>query len=335
MILDKLLFNNISKIGSELLSECDINKYPKNILEMKIFLENLKCNIDNNTFNGAVLGDILFSFVSNIEIRDRNTTSRIFEDIFSNLFSVECTDNVTRSNPPSTKEISNLDLLSQNEGWSISTDLSGNKREKSDLSLGDYHISLKTLKGKAYDITNKLINSSENKELNIGSLSYRALLKGILTDDELQRLSDRRGGLGSGSQIRQNVLNPIILNNKQNEFLYRLQLFLPYVYAEDIYIVLKSHYKLTFILIPNNSFVNAFINTYIYDEPSFQNIFYRWENNNLRTPWQKILVAMDKYNLPYFKVDIILGNAFNNKELISFKQSLNNDIRKYINREQL
>ena len=41
------------------------------------------------------------------------------------------------------QEILNLDTLCENEDWLISTDLAGNKREKSDLELKNYSISLK------------------------------------------------------------------------------------------------------------------------------------------------------------------------------------------------
>lgn len=334
MILDKILLSKIDIVGETLLRRSDIKEYPKNIDEMYNFLNILKRSIDDNEFNGVLIGNILFSFVSDEEIRDRNTTSRIFEDIFAALFNQKCSDKTSRNNPQSTSEILLLDKLCINEDWNISTDLAGNKREKADLILGDYKVSLKTLKGPIIGLNNEVIDSSTNEELNVGSLSYRALLKGILTDEEIRNLGDRKAGLGSGKQLRANIFNPIIKKSKQKEFLNRLKLYLEYVYEDDIYIILKSHYRIDFYLIPNKSFINSLTYTYENSESEFEKIFYRWENNNLRLRWKNILTVMDNYKLPYTKVCINLNNSLLNNELIKFKNDLGIQIKNYIQQHQ-
>jgi len=86
MILDSLLFSNIDIIGKSLLKEAGLSNIPQNIYEMKTFLECLNNSINNNDFKGILIANILFLFVSSIEVRDRNTTARNFEDIFSSLF---------------------------------------------------------------------------------------------------------------------------------------------------------------------------------------------------------------------------------------------------------
>lgn len=330
MILDKILLSKVYIIGNNILKRSNIEGHPHNIEEMNIFLNKLKESIEQNDFEGVLIGNILFSLVSDIEVRDRNTTSRIFEDIFSALFSKKSSDVSTRFNPETTNKIKELDVLYDTNGWKISSDLAGNKREKADLILGEYKISLKTLKGKAIGENNEVLDKSTNDELNAGSLSYRALLKGILSDEEIQQLGDRKSGLGSGKQLRKNVFNPIKLNSKQSEFLDRLKLFFEYVYEDDVYIVLKSHFRIDFYLIPSQSFINSIIYTYANNEHNFESIFYRWENNNLRLRWKNMIKAMDDYNLPYYKVFINLSNSFKNKELTNFKIKLGEQIETYI-----
>lgn len=330
MILDELLFSNISIIGKSILNDCNLQSCPQNIQQLDLFLKQLKKSIDSNEFKGALIANILFSFVSSVDIRDRNTTSRIFEDIFSALFSCECTDRKFRTNPPVTNEIKQYDELCNNLNWKISTDLAGNKREKADLIIERYCISLKTLKGPAYSIDNSIINFNVNNELNIGSFSYRALLKGILSEEELEKLSDRKAGLGSGTQLRKNIFDPILKNNRKEDFFKRLKIFLEYVYEEDIVIVLKSHYRIDFILIPNSSFINTILNIYKSHENCFEKVFYRWENNNLRINWKILLDFMTRMKFPYYRTDINLKNFTDNKKLFEIKKIINANINQFL-----
>ncbi len=330
MILDSLLFSNIDIIGKSLLKEAGLKGTPQNIYEMKTFLEYLNNSIISNDFKGIVIANILFSFVSNINVRDRHTTARTFEDIFSSLFGCTCTDGFFRSNPLPTQSILNYDAICYNENWKISTDLSGNKREKTDLIIENYNISLKTLKGAAYDIDGTIIDPSFNPELNIGSFSYRALLKGIISDEDLQFLSDRKSGLGSGSQLRKNIFNVILANNKKDVFYAKLKDFLSYVYEDDVYIVLKSNYRIDFILIPNHTFINSLLKLYNDQENNFEKVFYRWENNNLRLNWVNLLNYIEEFNLEYFRININLNNINRNKEFNLMKNTLESNIRNYL-----
>lgn len=330
MILDSLLFSNIDVIGKSLLEEAGLKSTPQNIYEMKTFLECLNSSIASNDFKGIVIANILFSFVSDINVRDRNTTARTFEDIFSSLFGCTCTDGFLRNNPVPTQTILNYDSICSNENWRISTDLSGNKREKTDLIIDNYNISLKTLKGVAYDIDGTIIDSSFNSELNVGSFSYRALLKGIISDSDLQSLSDRRSGLGSGSQLRENIFNPVLANNKKDVFYTKLKNFLTYVYEDDVYIVLKSNYRIDFILIPNQTFINSLLQLYKEQENNFERVFYRWENNNLRLNWVNLLNYIEEFKLKYFRININLNNINKNQEFNLMKNTLEKNIRNYL-----
>mgnify|MGYP000986790822 CR=1 FL=1 len=327
MLLDKILFEKLGGVGQHLLNKANLNFAPSSTDEMSLFLNALKRSIKEQEFEGVLLGNILFHFVTSVEVRDRQVTSRIFEDIFASLFSSKSTDRGVRRNPVSEDEILALDYLCNNEDWKISQDLQGNKREKSDVKLGEYEISLKTLKGYIYDKDGKVVERKQNDELNVGSLSFRALLKGILTDDQISNLRDRKGGLGSARQVRASMLNPIIDLNKQTEFLNRLKLFINYVYTEDVIIVLKSHYNIKFILIPSDSFTNVITELYEKEEENFTDIWYRWENNNLRLRWVAMLKHMKKFNLPYQEISINLGTSIDNNEVNDFISKVSESIQ--------
>lgn len=328
MLFDKFLFLEIGKVGKSLLQKSGLSTAPTSASEMAKFLLTVKSNIDDESFDGLLLGNIFFSFVTNIEVRDRQVTSRIFEDIFSGIFSLTPTDKTVRRNPVPVEELIKLDVLCHDEDWNISSDLSGNKREKTDVHIGNYEVSLKTLKGIAVDENNNIIDRNFNPELNVGSLSFRALLKGIIADDQLSRLRDRKGGLGSGGQVRQFMLNPIKSNKKGPDFLKRLKLFMEYVYSDDVFIVLKSHYVIKFILVPADSFINAIVTLYANDESEFEKVWYRWENNNLRFQWQSLLRYMKKYNLNYTEIDINLSKATSNAKILKFFDQIQTSIAK-------
>ncbi|MGN9163058.1 hypothetical protein [Clostridium sulfidigenes] len=335
MILDKLLMNNLGNVGDVLLAKSSLTEAPKNIDEMRRFLETVKTSIENDEFEGTILGNIFYSFVSAKEVRDRSVTSRTFEDIFSGLFHENSTDTLQRTNPISTAEIIVLDALCEDEDWTISGDLSGNKREKSDLNIGSYSISLKTLKGQAFNENDELLTKEDkdfNDELNVGSLSYRALLKGLLEESHLKQLSDRKKGLGSKKQIIENVINPMIEYDSLDDFKSRLALFLNYVYDDDIYIVLKSDHRIIFHLIPRESFIQSLTKSLENDVNDFVKIFYRWENNNLRIKWIKMIEAMTKYDLPYYSISIFLQNSLCNEDFKNFRQELGKQIGDYINK---
>lgn len=343
MILDKLLFERITPIGESILKKSGLKRHPSNVDEMACFIETVNSSMKKSEFDGLLIGNIFFSFVSSIEVRDRKTTARTFEDIFSALFSLNATDTAVRQNPVPPKEVMALDIHNtRGDDWKISSDLATNKREKADLFLGDYSISLKTLRGFAYDRYGKMmpkviknsdgedVKNNENGEVNVGSLSFRALLKGILTDDDLAKLKDRKGGLGSGGAFRESVLNKIKAYGKQEMFLNRLGIFMNYVYDDDLYIVLKSHYKITWYLIPAKSFIDCIVMTYKYDEPNFERIWYRWENNNLRMDWKPIIEKMDKYHLKYRKIEMLLGDAVHSSKIIEFKKNISKSISEEI-----
>lgn len=327
MLLDKYLIENLDLLGLNIMKKAGLTSCPTNADELYSFLKTLKAEAETNKNAAAnMIYQVLYNFVSSAEVRDRHTSPREFEDIFCSIFGTTSTDTGTRANPAPTKEILEYDKFTTSEDWDISTDLCGNKREKADASIGGYEISLKTLKGKRYNEFGVMVDSSLNNEINVGSFSYRALFKGILTDDELATLRDRKGGLGSKTQMRRFVLNPIKAHGKTKEFLKRLKVFLSFVYEEDLVIVIKSDYRTDFYVVPNKTFVDVVCELYEQNESCFEELWYRWENNNLRFSLSKFFEYIDKYQLPYKKISLNLASFKKQDSISSFNKTLNQNI---------
>ena len=322
MILDSYLINQLEPIGKRIMKHAGLKSAPNNIEEMYKFLKALQNLSQENDDAAALVCEILFSFVTSEEVRDRHTSPREFEDIFCSLFGTVSTDTIAKSNPKIETEIAKYDCYSKDENWNISTDLSGNKREKADVFIGNYALSLKTLKGKSVDSCGIVTDKRFNNEINVGSFSFRALFKGILSDEQLMILRDRKGGLGSGSQIRENVLKHINSENKNKLFLERLKDFLKYVYADDLLILIKSNYMVVFYLIPSYSFVESICKLYEHDEKNFEKVWYRWENNNLRFPLNNFINNIREYNLPIYEININLAVFEKNNAVRNFNEKI-------------
>lgn len=332
MLLDKFLISNLNLLGAQIMNKAGLNSAPKNYSQMLCFFETLKSEAEeNNNVAANMIYQVLYNFVSSVEVRDRHTSPRVFEDIFAAVFNTESTDVTHRENPTPFKEILKYDVLTKKEDWSIATDLSGNKREKVDVFIGSYPLSLKTLKGKHIDEYGRVIDPSFNDEINVGSFSYRALFKGILSDKQLELLRDRKGGLGSRTQMRKNVLDPIKNSGKSAEFLERLKLFFGFVYEEDVLIVIKSDYRIYLYFIPNKTFVNVICLLYEKNESKFEDVWHRWENNNLRFKLTKFLYYIDHYKLPYKEIVLSLASFEKNQNLKSFNEKMNNTIKSELN----
>lgn len=322
MILDKYLISQLEPIGKRIMKHAKLESAPTNIQEMYTFLQALQKLSLQNDDAAALVCEILFSFVTSEEVRDRHTSPRAFEDIFCSLFGTKSTDTVTKNNPRVESKITKYDCYSKDEDWNISTDLSGNKREKADVFIGEYALSLKTLKGKSVDLHGVVTDNTFNNEINMGSFSFRALFKGILSDEQLMTLRDRKGGLGSGKQIREKVLKYINYEKNNNLFLERLRDFLSYVYADDLLILIKSNYRVEFYLIPSESFVDSICKLYEFDEGNFEKVWYRWENNNLRFPLNNFINNIKRFSLPIYEIYIDLAVFEKNEAVCKFNKKI-------------
>lgn len=312
MVFDKILFNKLNNFSENLCSDYRIRE-PKDRESLVTYLKTLQRGIDIGEINSQFIGLTLYDFITSKETRDRHTTARIFEDIFGQLIGVVATDTTRRENPPVPDYIKKYDSLCIGNNWSISGDLSGNKREKADHKIDNYNLSIKTLKGQLYDIDGNIIDRDFNNEINIGSFSHRSLFIG-LTD---RALSDRRGGLGSPRQIIP-LLNEIKENGYFDEFKKRIKDYVSYIYQDDVLIVFKSGYKMRIVFIPFDTFDKAIIETLNQENPieEFTKIWYRWENNNLRIRFTPLLEMINKLNLDYDDITLNLESVFKNKNFM-------------------
>lgn len=332
MILDEILIDELDEIGKLIMKDAELELPPKNAKEMHKFWLQFEKNINSNEMASIVLANVLYNFLTKTKIRKRQTNSRIFEDIFAGLFGAESTDSNSRKNPLITDDLKGYHMCyTDDKSQSFSNLLSGNKREKTDVIINDYKISLKTLLGKNYNSEGKIekTKDKENPELNIGSFNYNVLLFDILSNEILKQLSDRKKGLGSGAQLRKNVFDEIKKNKSEQIFLERLKVYFDYVYGEDdIYIILKSGHNIEFYFIPAESFVETILHKYEYDEKNFQKIWYRWENNNLRFNWKNMVNYMKDIKKEFYYLNISLSNAINHPKYQIFIKNIQNEIEK-------
>lgn len=313
IILDQIFNDILKEIGKNILQEKLSKNQPENINDLFQIFNTIKLGIENKEKRFGLLGYIFYNFISSNEARKRKVTARNVEDLLSFFLGGDVQDEVSKSNPTVPKEIEELDSLCKNEDWKISEDLAGNKREKDDIKICNYTISIKTLVGETYGSNGQYINKKGlNKELNIGSVSYRALFKGIINDEVLHKLSDRKGGLGSKVQLK-NLFDEISCENKEF-FISRLMLYFNFLYNDDFLILLKENYRIRIILFSGEDFRNGLKKAWDKGLDHFLTIFYRWENNNLRIMWQPLLSYLDNY----LEVELPLYNVFNNFELDSF-----------------
>jgi len=300
MLLEKYEKELLKKITKKFVEQEGLSERLTHISDIKSFFEKLSNNQDNQEDKLAqyILLYIYYKF-SEKEVRLRKVTSRNFEDFIANIYGLNPTDNTEKANPSVSEEIKELnveyeklkstnteinDYMKDEDGkyWSILEDLSSNKREKSDI-LEDggeesVDISIKTLKG-------KIGNISGNTEINIGSLSYRSLFVGIYHES----ISDRKSGLGSGKQML-SLLKKIKKDNKLNEFKKRLKIFLEYLYNEDDFLIaFKSDNKMQIFFFKGEKLVKLLLELLNLDLKKFSEVFYRWENNNLRIQINKLL----------------------------------------------
>ncbi len=326
MVLDKALFNKLNVFSNNLCNIYNINK-PKDRKTLCTYFDTLETGLKLGEVNSLFIGMILYEFITSKEVRNRHTTARIFEDIFGNLIGVKATDTENRSNPVTTETIRIYDKICNELTWKVSTDLSSNKREKADHKIDNYKLSIKTLKGKLYDIEGNIEDKSFNGEINIGSLSHRALFLNITN----RQLTDRRGGLGSATQMTQ-LLKEIKNDGYFDEFKKRINDFITYVYEDDILIIFKSGYKMDITLIPSETFIEA-INQSLnppYEITDFTKIWSRWENNNLRINYLPLIKIIEEQKLVYYKYILDLDNVYKEKDFIKNMEVIYNLINEKI-----
>jgi len=321
MLFDEVLFGKLNIFAKGMCEAYNI-AMPTDQGSLVVFFSSLSKGIKMGEGNSSVLGLALYYFASSESVRDRKTTGKTFEDIFGAITGAKVEDVEFRINPPSTDVIRQYDSLCKAD-WKISTDYSGNKREKGDHRIEDYVLSIKTLKGKLYGRNGELLSSKFNDEINVGSFSFRSLFLNLVSD----KLGDRKAGLGSSKQTIP-ILEKIKEEGNLDEFKKRITLFMDYVYSDDILVVFKCGYKMRIILIPAKSFRDAIVTTL--DEPNgiqeFTSIWYRWENNNLRIKWKPLHSRLISKGLPMSDFILDFHTIFDNKEFMKSINAIKNSV---------
>ena len=291
MLIEKYEKQLVSKITQEIIKKYDLSPDLKSIDDLKTFFEKIaeSQNDENDLFSQYVAYFVYHKF-SEKDVRLRKVSSRTFEEFIGGIYGLKPTDDTEKINPeisPNIKKLSdtyiemskeNSELSALMSDWTIEHDLKGNKREKADILNDNVEISIKTLKG-------KIKGDTANTEINIGSMSYRSLFIDIYNEN----LGDRKAGLGSGAQMLK-VLKVIKENGKLGIFKSRLKIFLDYLYGDDDFLIaFKSDIRMQLLFFKGSELVDLLTKLLDKDIELFSEIFYRWENNNLRIQVNKLL----------------------------------------------
>lgn len=291
MIIERDEKKLVRTLTNEILRENGLSTTLRSIDDLKSFF-NVIANKQENRDDliSQYIAYYIYNKFSEREVRLRKVSSRTFEEFIGGIYGLRPTDDNEKPNPVISDEIqlvseeyirrkeTDVSLRGLMLDWTISADLRGNKREKADIVDEHVEISIKTLKG-------KIECDTANTEINIGSMSFRSLFIGIYNEN----LGDRKAGLGSGAQMLK-VLKKIDTEGKLDIFKERLKIFLQYLYAnDDFFIAYKSDIRMQLIFFKGSELVVLLTELLDKDLELFSQIFYRWENNNLRIQINKLL----------------------------------------------
>jgi len=316
----KELLELLDVAGEKVVKRYGLNRPPQNIEDIRNFFSKISSGLTNkNNIPDVFIALYLYNYLSGEEVRKRQVSARVFEDVLARLLNGKVilrgeksrTENYTSNDQREfLKEIAHVEAILKEDdkriwgpSWSVKQDLIGNKREKGDVvfvSNGNkYLVSVKTLIGKTSG--EKKVNS----EINIGSLAMRALFAGF-TDAPL---GDRKSGLGSSGQLKK-LFSRIKDNGKWDEFCKRLKLVLKYLYTDlDFVVCYKCDKKMWLLLSTGKELVEGILRV-SNDLNSLADILYRWENNCPRIhidkffkefkPCEKLERASEvSYSLPF------------------------------------
>ena len=158
-------------------------------------------------------------------------------------------------------------------------------------------------------------------------MSYRALFSGILDAGRLDKIKDRKGGIGSAKQL-EDLFKYISENNKWEDLKKRLEIFLDYLYSDMGFLIAFKMGKIMELhIFDGKSFVECIMKAAEKPE-NLTKIINRWENNNIRIKWPTLLDCLK--NLNYVKKD----GTYNEIKLDFCTIPDNNPISKIITEEK-
>lgn len=295
------------------------------------FFVDLNKKIENNDIKAKFIGMCLFDFVSKEEIRDSNMAAENFEKILGNIL---CGDVLGEKNRPIvTITLDVIDLLkeySEGQQEQAYSDLEENKRKKADIKCGKLILSAKTLKGPLFDINLIITDKYHRYELNIGSFSYYALLVGLLDDEEIKNLGERKGALGSKKKLIKSIYTRLKDKNKWDEFVERFERFGNYIFGDiDFVVGFKSGYKMKLRFFHGKDFIDKWVEVLKTDYKKFFAILNRWENGNPRVLYTSLFRALKKEK-KLNEVELHFDQVMKNEQVKAFKENMREIIKEEI-----
>jgi len=334
MILDNVFIDTLGEMGEKFTNKYDLSYPPQSINDVHEFFKEISDLLEEKNNVASYFGLTFHQMVSSKEVRSRRTTATVFEDIIAKIFGGHVSDKSSSKKPEVSDSIKKMDQITEEYGWNISSDLSGNKLKKEDISFenSNLSLSLKTQKGKLYDIKNNnngdnvLIqkDSSWNKELNAGSLSSRAVFVGLVENHS--SLKDRKGGLGSQTQLI-STYKKIEQNGNWDELINRFKSYLHYLYDDDSFmIVFKGGYKMTLHFLEGELLADILVDNIKGGPETAPEILHRWENNNIRLKLQPLFKEIENRGKSK-KVTLDFTNIYNDKNaFLRYLKTLEKDI---------
>ena len=155
----------VRTLTNEILKKNSLSTTLRSIDDLKSFF-NVIANKqeDKDDLISQYIASYIYNKFSEKEVRLRKVSSRTFEEFIGGIYGLHPTDDNEKPNPVVSDEIelvskefirrkkTDMSLQGLMDDWTISTDLSGNKREKADIVNEHVEISIKTLKGKIENI---------------------------------------------------------------------------------------------------------------------------------------------------------------------------------------
>ncbi len=166
MMIDDVFISNLKLVGEYYSKMEGIKIPPSSTKDLVSFFTKIQSNMKNDT-RAVFFCIVLEELVSKEEVRKRNVTARVFEEILAKALNGEVADEKKKANPNVPDEIKNLDSNLKQSDVRVSTDLSNNKREKGDLIFKETNLvlSVKTQIGPLANCEIKVDNGEKVAEV--------------------------------------------------------------------------------------------------------------------------------------------------------------------------
>lgn len=302
MLFDKTIFDMLNMLS-------EVKEPPKKLDDIIAFFKKLKKGIEKDEFGFVFIGLIFYKFLTNKEMRLDSTSGTIFEKIMAGIFKGKVIGNKA------------VEINDEKKGDKT---LKTNKIFKPDVDFEGYKVSLKTLKGKLFNIYLLCEDKKYEYELSIGAVSITALLKGTGINDE--GLTERKH-LGSREKLIANLYNPLMKNKKMDIFLKNFEDIFMSIYGDtDIIVLFKRGYQMKILFFHGKDFVESLLKIGKEEEgKKLFKVLNRWEGGSIRLSYTDLFEQM-KEDKKLEEIVIDLNTVEKNKKVNEVVE----DIQKYM-----